>query len=410
MKILIINKFLHPNGGSETYIFSIGKNLEKLGAEVQYFGMDHPGRIVGNAANSYTQNMDFKTSNIKRLTYPFRIIYSREARQKLRTVLHDFKPDTVHLNNFNFQLTPSIIYEIRNFEKKQQQKIKIVYTAHDSQLVCPNHLMQQYISGESCRRCIEGSAINCARYKCIHGSFTKSSLGSFEAILYRFLKTYRLLDIIICPSRFMKKQLDSNPVLRAKTTVIPNFVEINDEAGLDELFSLGKSDVKSSDTYVLYFGRFAPEKGMDTLLNVVNGLPEIPFVFAGLGPMENEVNELENITNKGFLNSKDLSDVIRNAEFAVFPSECYENCPFTVMEALSLGTPVIASDLGGTSELIKDGVNGELFESGNADELSEKIYKLWNDPDRRNTYQTACNKSLFLTPEAYCIKLLNEIY
>ena len=43
MRILIVNKFLYPNGGSETYIFNIGKELEKQGHEVQYFGMEHPG-------------------------------------------------------------------------------------------------------------------------------------------------------------------------------------------------------------------------------------------------------------------------------------------------------------------------------------------------------------------------------
>ena len=55
MHVLIVNKFLYPNGGSETYIFEIGKQLESMGHEVQYFGMEHEGRIVGNhAAVSYT--------------------------------------------------------------------------------------------------------------------------------------------------------------------------------------------------------------------------------------------------------------------------------------------------------------------------------------------------------------------
>ncbi|MBR1531654.1 MAG: glycosyltransferase family 1 protein, partial [Eubacterium sp.] len=59
MKILMVNKFLHPNGGSETYIFKLGEQLTKLGHEVQYFGMEHEGRCVGNAAEQYTEDMDF---------------------------------------------------------------------------------------------------------------------------------------------------------------------------------------------------------------------------------------------------------------------------------------------------------------------------------------------------------------
>ena len=53
MKVLMINKFLYPNGGSETYIFKLGEHLEKMGHEVQYFGMEHKGRCVGNRVNCF---------------------------------------------------------------------------------------------------------------------------------------------------------------------------------------------------------------------------------------------------------------------------------------------------------------------------------------------------------------------
>ena len=90
MRILIVNKFLYPNGGSETYIFELGKELERQGHAVEYFGMEHEGRIVGNHAESYTSPMDFHGSGISRLLYPFRILYSREARKKIRKVLGGF--------------------------------------------------------------------------------------------------------------------------------------------------------------------------------------------------------------------------------------------------------------------------------------------------------------------------------
>ena len=112
MKVLMINKFLYPNGGSETYMFELGKQLERMGHEVQYFGMEHEGRCVGNRVDAYTGSMDFHGgSKLTKLTYPLKTIYSSEARQKLRLVLDDFRPDVIHLNNFNYQLTPSIILE-----------------------------------------------------------------------------------------------------------------------------------------------------------------------------------------------------------------------------------------------------------------------------------------------------------
>jgi hypothetical protein len=67
MKILMINKFLHPNGGSETYMFTLGKFLQQQGHSVEYFGMEHAGRCVGNTVNSYTSDMNFhKTNGLKK--------------------------------------------------------------------------------------------------------------------------------------------------------------------------------------------------------------------------------------------------------------------------------------------------------------------------------------------------------
>lgn len=119
MRVLIINKFLYPNGGSETYIFKLGEALEQHGHEVQYFGMEHEGRCVGNRVNAYTSGMDFHGgSKLSKLTYPIKTIYSKEARVQLRKVLDDFKPEVCHLNNFNYQLTPSIILEIVKWRKE----------------------------------------------------------------------------------------------------------------------------------------------------------------------------------------------------------------------------------------------------------------------------------------------------
>ena len=104
MKILMINKFLHPNGGSETYMFELGRFFAENGHEVEYFGMEHEGRIVGNRLNEYTSDMDFHGKNsLSKITYPIKTIYSKEARQKLHRVLEDFKPDVCHINNFNYQ-------------------------------------------------------------------------------------------------------------------------------------------------------------------------------------------------------------------------------------------------------------------------------------------------------------------
>lgn len=394
MKVLIVNKFLYPNGGSETYIFAIGKQLQEMEHEVQYFGMEHEGRVVGNRINSYTSSMDFHTSAWDKLLYPFKIIYSGEARKKIRLVLEDFQPDVIHLNNFNFQLTPSIIYEIRKWEKRQGRKIAVVYTAHDSQWVCPNHLMLIPSNKERCFECRGGKFKNCVRNRCIHDSRVKSLLGAIEAKLYHRLKTYRKVDVVICPSRFMKSKLATAAVLEAKLKTMYNFLD------KDVFRETEKKD------YVLYFGRYSEEKGVQTLLKACEALPEILFLFAGGGTLEHCINH-PNIRNLGFLKGEELKKVIKEAKFTVFPSECYENCPFTVMESLSYGTPIIAANIGGVPELVQENVTGELFEAGNAKELTQKIKNLWENTELCEKYTRNCENVKFDSVEEYCEKLLD---
>lgn len=390
----MVNKFLFPNGGSETYIFEIGKQLQKMGHEVQYFGMEHKGRIVGNHAESYTSDMDFHGGGLQKLFYPFKIIYSREATQKIRAVLEDFKPDVVHLNNFNFQITPSVIYEIKKWEKAEKRKIPIIYTAHDYQWVCPNHMMMIPSTGELCFQCEGANFEKCTKNKCIHNSRLKSLLGTIEAKLYHALRTYQKIDVIICPSNFMAEKLGSDSLLEGKLKTLYNF--LNEEKGA----TAEKKD------YVLYFGRFSEEKGVRTLLKVCRDLEEIPFVFAGGGPLAEELSNCQNITNLGFLTGEELKRTIAEARFTIFPSEWYENCPFAVMESQWYGTPVVASAIGGVPELVKDGIIGELFEAGNAAQLRDKIKKLWSDRELCRKYTENCSKVEFDTVEEYCNKLL----
>ncbi len=394
MKILMINKFLHPNGGSETYIFRLGDSLTARGHEVQYFGMEHEGRCVGNRVNAYTSDMDFHGgSKLAKLTYPIKTIYSSEARRKLRLVLADFQPDVCHLNNFNYQLTPSILLEIAKW-KKEGHPCRVVYTAHDLQLVCPNHMCNNPNTGENCEKCLGGHFENCALGRCIHGSLAKSAIGTLEAMLWNGCGVYKNIDVMICCSEFLKRKMDSNPLFAGKTLALHNFV---DKAEKQET---------EKQNYVLYFGRFSREKGIDTLIQVCKELPEIPFVFAGTGPLEEELAGVPNIQNVGFQRGQDLETLIRQARFSLCPSEVYENCPFSVMESQLYGTPVLGADIGGIPELIGEGKTGELFESGNAAQLKEKIKMLWENRDLTARYSENCAHIRFDDVDTYTEKLL----
>ncbi len=396
MKILLVNKFLHPNGGSESYTFKLGEFLQLQGHEVQYFGMEHKDRIVGNRVGAYTSNMDFNSgSRIVKLTYPLKTIYSNEARKKIKLVLNDFKPDIVHLNNINFQLTPSIIYEIK------KEKIPIVQTVHDVQIACPNHRF--YIEHEHtiCTKCSDGNYIECTKNKCIQNSKVKSFIASIESYFYHARNTYNLVDLFICPSKFMASMIHKGGVEKKRINVMYNFSDL-----------VEWTEVKpSNEKYCLYFGRLSKEKGIETLLGIIKEMPDILIKVAGKGPYEDFVREYagryKNIEFLGFKTGNELNALVTNAQFTFCCSEWYENCPLSIVESQSLGTPVIGSDLGGTKELIDNGVTGIVYEGLNAAKLKESIIQLWQNSELLRNMSDNCRSRRLNTIDIYSKELLS---
>lgn len=344
MKILLVNKFLYPRGGAETYMLKLGDYLQKAGHEVAYFGMYDKKNIVGNPWGLYTLNMDFHSTSPARFLYPFKIIYSFEAAKKMKKMIQEFRPDIIHLNNINFQLTPSVI------DMAWKMKVPVVQTVHDSQMVCPGHLLYRLSENQLCQACVLGSKWNCARYRCIHHSFVKSILGSLEGIFYKYRKTYDKVRLFICPSRFMETILLAQKRFHGRTKVIHNFIEYTEK------------DYGEKELYILFFGRLSEEKGIRIFLDVCRHFSDYNFKIAGSGPLEKECTGLKNVEYLGLQTGEQLKAIVAKAQLVIYPSICYENCPLSILEAVSLGTPVIASSRGGSKELLENGKSGILIE------------------------------------------------
>ena len=189
-------------------------------------------------------------------------------------------------------------------------------------------------------------------------------------------------------------KMDSNPLFATKTVAMHNFID-----------KVEWKETPKKD-YVLYFGRFSEEKGIGTLIKVCKELPDVQFFFAGTGPLEETVNGIKNIKNVGFQKGEALEKLIREARFSIYPSEWYENCPFSVMESQMYGTPVLGAEIGGIPELIQVGKTGELFKSGNAEELNSKIQKLWGDKELCEEYSKNCKGISFDTIDEYYEKVM----
>ena len=394
MKILMVNKFLYPRGGSESYMLKLGEELKTQGHDVEYFGMYDEKNTVGNSAEMYTSNMDFHSTGLARFFYPFKIIYSREARKKIGKVLDKFQPDIVHMNNINFQLTPSIIYEVK------KRNIPLVQTVHDYQMICPNHLLYSFGEAKPCDRCIKGTKWNCLKYSCIHNSKIKSLLGVIEAKLYSILKTYRKVDLYVCPSEFLEnKLLGASDIYQGKTFTIHNFIEkksIQNQTDCDE-------------PYIVFVGRLSKEKGVELLAQTAKLLPGQRFVVAGNGPDDECLKGISNVTLRGFLTGTELTNLMANAKLLIAPSVCYENCPLSILESHALGIPVVTMNSGGMAELVEDGVTGGLAMEPTPEAIAETIRKCLEDKQyqmlKENTQRIS--ESIMGVRE-YCSILIQE--
>lgn len=393
MKVLLVNKFLYPKGGAETYLIKLGEYFQKNGHEVQYFGIENKKNILKNNWDLYTKEYDLSKNSFKNIINVFSLIYSINAKEKMYKLLKLYNPDLIILNNIEYYLTPSIILAIKKYKNKHRN-IKLFYVAHDYQLICPSHgLFDSNIN--ICEKCLDGNYWNCYKTKCLKKSRLKSLIGTLDSIYWHKRKIYKNVDKIICPSKFLKNKLDTQNEFKNKTIAIHNFVDKT------------KYKKYKKEDYIIYFGKLCKEKGTETLLKVVAQLPNIKFIFAGYGQLENEVSKYKNIKFVGFKSGEELIELISKAKLSIYPSEWYENCPFSVIESQMYGTPVIGSNMGGIPELIDIGKTGEIFEPKNMIDLKNKILKLWDNKELLDKYSNNCENIKIETIDSYLEKIID---
>ena len=377
MKILMVNKFLYSRGGCENYMLNLGEQLKKMGHEVEYFGMYDEKNTVGNSAGKYTQNMDFHSKGLARFLYPFKIIYSFESKRKIMQAIDEFKPDIIHMNNINFQLTPSVIYGAK------KKGIPVVQTVHDYQMICPNHLLYNFDNNEICEKCLKGSYANCIKNNCIHGSKVKSIIGAIEARLYSILGTYKKVDLYISPSYFLEeKLLAAKALYEGRTKTIHNFIDKNKFT----------CENKSGEDYIAFAGRLSKEKGVELLAQTAKLLPEYTFMVAGDGPDRGLLENIENIKLVGFLSGEKLIEFMSKGKVIIVPSIWYENCPLSILEAQCMGVPVVTMRNGGMAELIKDGVTGVLVDEPTPEAMAAGLKGAVENEEYYNTLKENCKK------------------
>jgi glycosyltransferase involved in cell wall biosynthesis len=135
-------------------------------------------------------------------------------------------------------------------------------------------------------------------------------------------------------------------------------------------------------------------KGINTLLKAYKELGmKMPLKIVGSGPHKDKLQmQYQDVEFIGYRSGYELEQLIAEASFSVVPSECYENCSMSVLEAMAYGKAVIGSNIGGIPEQIEDGTSGFLFQQGNAHDLGEKMARLIQDKGLRRDMGKAGRK------------------
>lgn len=392
MRILLVNKFHYLRGGSEKYYFELAKLLKDHGHTVAFFSMKNENNIKTGDREYFVDEIDMNTgSKFEALN----VIYSKKNKALMEKALEEFKPDIVHINNFQRQLSASIIDAVK------EKNIPLIMTAHDLNPICPASIM--LYNGEVCEDCITKGYTSCIKKKCIKNSMLKSVLGYIEKKYYDLHKIFCKVDCIISPSEFNKNQLLKGKLKCNDITVIHNFVNETE-----------KTDYTLGDC-AFYFGRLSKEKGILNLIEAINNIPGARLIIAGDGPERENIqayikeHKLENrITLLGYLNQNDIRENIRKCRFVTVPSIWYENCPYSILETMEIGKPIIGSKIGGIPELIQDGINGFTYEHNDVTKLTNILMKLFGNDETVKQFSKN-SKQIFIqnySAEAYYNKLM----
>ena len=366
LKILNAGQNYYIRGGSEQYQFALSELLEQHDHQVIPFASIDPKNKPTKWSKYFPEGVNFDNPQIKDL---IRFIYSQKAANAIRQLCQEHKIDLAHLNIYYGQLTSSILSPL------QRAGIPIVQTLHEYKIVCPVYSLRS--GNEICQAC-NGSAFWKATVKrCNRGSIARSLLSTVESYASHIMGAVNKVDRLIAVSNFQRAKLIELGIPEGKITTVHNFID--------------SSNIKVSQQpgeYFLYFGRLERYKGIFTLIEAASTLTDTPLLIVGDGTDRAEIDaiiqqrNLNHIKLLGFKQKEELQQLIKGSICTITPSEWYETFGLTLIESFAHGKPVIASRIGGMTEIVTDGVDGFQIQPGNSAELREKMFWMSNNRER----------------------------
>jgi glycosyltransferase involved in cell wall biosynthesis len=359
LTVINVGQNYYINGGSDRYLFSLSNLLEAHNHQVIPFASAQLRNLDTKWAQYFPPSVNFQQPKPKDI---LRFIYSKPAAASMRRLLRDTSPDLAHLHIYYGQLTATILAPLK------EAGIPIVQTLHEFKTVCPTYGL--FAHGKICEACDGRHFWRAAVNRCNRGSFIRSTLSATEAYVSRWLGSVEKIDHFIAVSDFLRDKVISLGLPSDKITTVHNFMDCS-----------GITPADTPGTYLLYFGRLERIKGIYTLLDAVAPLTNTPVFIVGDGneklALQNEITQrgLDHVKLLGFKQGSELRDLIHGSICTIAPSEWYETFGLTLVESFAHGRPVVASRIGGMTEVVTDEVDGFLVPPGDATALRKRL--LW---------------------------------
>ena len=346
MKILFVHNEYQQSGGEDVALHLEQQALLRSGHEVY----------------SVIFSNKWETENDSKWLAAKNAIYNKSADQLVTDKLEEIKPDLVHVHNIFFRASPSILYACR------KQNVPVVMTLHNYRLICSNALLMR--DNRICEDCLHSTMhLPGIMHKCYRNSLMESILVSSFSGFHKVAGTWKeKVNKYITLTDFARnKILDSSLNLKPEQVVVkPNYTPD---------FGVGQYP---REQFYLFVGRISKEKGIEFLLEAAEK-SGISIVVAGDGPEKERLEALYRDNKKirflGNLDRAGVTELMKKSKALVFPSIWYEGLPYTILEAFSTGTPVLASKLGAMEELIQDGYNGIHFEAANSSSIIKALFR-----------------------------------
>jgi glycosyltransferase involved in cell wall biosynthesis len=355
-----------------------------------------PRPISGNGT-FLAENL--RLTPFQKISYIKKMFHNGEVESKLAAVLSAEKPDIVYTIYLSSSFIPKILHIA-----KRKFNTPVVYRLSDFHMFCPSYLF--FRNGNVCTDCLTdlGSAV---KHKCVQNSTLASLLRSLQIKLVRYKGWYDSVDTFVCPSRVMANYLIGFGYSKEKVVHLPTFAK-----------QLPPEGTKPQEPYILYFGKLTREKGVEVLMQAYNSLPSPACRLRLVGHCSDNYREyllslldgahLSMVSIEKPLGSRELWQVVSGSTFVVHPALWLENMPNTVLEAMSAGKPVIASDIGSLTEIVEEGVNGYLVEPGNVGSLASAMERL-SDEGTIDRFSRAATRKFHeqYTEEVHLEKILS---